>query len=485
VTSARDGRLLRDRRRFLRGVGRAAAALPFYRLLESSAVHAQAGAAPLRFLGVYTPHGIAAPLFGRRPGETETTYDLRFPDSVLSPFDDATTQGFSFKDKITTIEGIDLAAGIEKSTNGHDASCVILTGSAPQGQKTANESVDQFLAVTHGLGAKTRFASLVLAVGNKSTESGWNLSYSASGTPLPKLVNPVEVFDMLFADLVVGDDPAARAEAEKKRRRGASVLDFLRKDIGRLNARLAGPEKLKLEQHLGSLREIEKQLEGLGGGGQCAKPARPAAPAKLLQYNGGEPHFDTITDLQIDLLAQAFACDLTRFATLFLNDLSRTKLDPTLPEDIHNQVAHTYDPPTGSNYGSPGKPGNPETWRQLAKQNRYSFGKCARLLRRLEEAKVLDSSLVYMTSDMGDPARHSLRNVPTILAGGAGGRIKTGRRIVLHDDCPPDRWFCNDPKLVSNNKILVKICQVFGVQVDKYGTAGKPEITSGALTELG
>jgi len=55
---------------------------------------------PLRFIGVYHPHGIAAELFARREGETETSFALDYPDSPLQPFDDAATYGRSFKDNI-------------------------------------------------------------------------------------------------------------------------------------------------------------------------------------------------------------------------------------------------------------------------------------------------------------------------------------------------------------------------------------------------
>ncbi len=472
----------KERRAFLKSVGAAATALPFYRLLEASAVQAAEG--PLRFVGVYMPHGVAAPLYNRQAGETETNFNLKFPGSVLAPFDDAQTYGKSFKDKLITIEGVDLAAGMEKSTNGHDAACVILTGCAPESHKTRNASIDQFLAVEKSLGSATRFSSLVLGVGNKSTESGWNLSYSAGGTPLPKIVDPAETYRMLFADLVVSGDPAAKADAERKRKRGASVLDYLRKDIGRLQTRLAPVEKQKLDQHLGSLRELEKKLDAFQA--SCDLPAAPSGNQfpQLLMYNGGEPYFDVITDLQIDLLAQALACDLTRFSTLLMNDLSRTKHFPELPEDVHNNVAHSYDSPTGSNHGSPGQPGKPDTWAKLGMQNLYSFGKVAKLMQRLDQLGILDSTLIYVSSDMGDPARHSLRNPPTILAVGANGQLKMGRRIVLPDDCPPDRWHCTDPALVANNHVLVKICQLFGVQVDAYGTATDPSHTKGGLSAL-
>jgi hypothetical protein len=199
---------------------------------------------------------------------------------------------------------------------------------------------------------------------------------------------------------------------------------------------------------------------------------------------GGEIYFDTITNLQIDLLAQAMACDLTRFATLFLADLSRTKLDPTLPDDVHAGVAHVYDGTETTSYTDPG---NPSTWPALAKQNRYCYGKAARLLQKLDQFGVLDSSVVYMTSDMGNPAAHLSTDVPTIIAGGANGAFSMGRSIVLPNTCPPNQFYCaGEPQetFVSNNKILVSILQAFGIDENTFGTATDPTITTGTLDQL-
>ena len=74
------------RRAFLRSVGAVGAALPFARLLAAEAAHAQQAMGPLRFVGVYHPHGATSPLYLRRAGETDTAFDLRAPGSVLAPF---------------------------------------------------------------------------------------------------------------------------------------------------------------------------------------------------------------------------------------------------------------------------------------------------------------------------------------------------------------------------------------------------------------
>ncbi|MEM1348132.1 MAG: DUF1552 domain-containing protein [Myxococcota bacterium] len=451
------------RRSFLKALGAGAATLPFLSLLERSVFGAEATGTAKRFIGLYHPHGASSPLF-LGPDATSSTMELRYRDSVLAPFDDPATYGRSFKDVIAPIHGLDVIA-----EGGHDAPQALLTASSG-----ANASIDQFLAVEKGLGSATPVTSVVLAVGNSNSEKSKCISFAPGGVVLPKIINPRQTFDLLFANLVVGDDPDGQAKLAQARLRGQSVLDFVRGDIKRLEPRLAAPEKLKLDQHLTSLREIEKRLESAGGavGPMCVKPSQPREIDKVRWYNGGEPNFEEITNLQVDLLAQAMTCDVTRFGTIMFNDLSRGGAAPAglagLPDDNHGDLAHRYDGPWGPHYGNGGE-GDRASWRELGKLNRWHYGKCARLLQRLEEGGILEETLVLMTSDMGDPAAHSSRNIPVVLAGGAGGALRMGRRVLLQDDCPPDRYFCDEKMLVPNNRLLVSVARAFGVEIDRFG----------------
>jgi hypothetical protein len=158
---------------------------------------------------------------------------------------------------------------------------------------------------------------------------------------------------------------------------------------------------------------------------------------------------------------------LTRFSTLFLSDLSRSNLVAGLPADIHGEVAHRYHARSDKN------PGQPETWHKLAVQNRYTYTKLARLLQRLNEGGILDDCIVYASSDMGDPARHSSRRVPTLLLGGAQGRFRMGRYLGLDSESG-----------TPNNRILVSICQAFGASTDRFGTARSPAVLRGRLDPL-
>jgi hypothetical protein len=476
--------LSRTRRSFLRAMGVGFAALPFARLLEDSVAHAAGETLPLKFITIYHPHGVSAEYWAMRAGDTETTFDLGYENCSLKPFDDAATYGKSFKDKLLVLEGVDLLS----SANGHLTAGTILTGSRLASDKPQNLSLDQYLAVTNKLGASTRVSSISLGVGNDSTETGQTLSYGEGGSPLPKIIDPAKAFDLLFDGVAVGDDPMAKAAAERKRKLSQSVIDYQKWDIQRLRGKLAPPEQQKLDQHLQSLSELEKQLSGPAGGIVCQVPGRPDSSKfpMLKQYNGGEPYFDAITDAHIDVLAQAIACDLTRFATLLLNDLSYDNNPLGLPKDNHGSVAHTYNPSPVGNNNIPGD-GTPATWLPLAQLNRYSYSKVARLMQKLDALGALDSTLIYATSDMGNPSLHSTRNVPTILAGGAAGKFRMGRRIKLAADCPPDSVWCESQptyKPTANSKILVAIAQAFGVETDTFGTQPDPAWVTGALSEL-
>jgi hypothetical protein len=471
------------RRAFLRAVGAGMAALPFVRVVEDAYAQSLGESPPQRFIGVYHPHGIAAELFTMRRDDAETKFDVRYPDCPLQPFDDPATYGRSFKDKIVVIEGLDLLS----STNGHQSAATILTGSEITDELPQNSSLDQFLAVEKGLGSPTPVTSVALAVGSGELEARETLSFGTGGIPISKIIDPALAFDYLFQNAIVGADPAARAQVERRRRLGQSLIDFVSGDVKRLRARVAPLEQAKLDQHLEALRELEKKLPGVPPGAGCSLPQRPNAFPALVRNAGGERYFDAITDLHIDLLALAMGCDITRFATLVTSDLSYAGNPLGLPEDNHGGVAHTY---AASPLGYEGRPvgtGKPETWKRLATLNRYSYGKVARLMQRLDEAGILDSTLIYASSDMGNPAAHSTRNVPTVLAGGANGKIRMGRRIKYRTDCPLGTHCSTrspEYRTVPNNWLLVSIAQSFGVEVHSYGRQFDNTKSTGILAEL-
>ena len=269
----------------------------------------------------------------------------------------------------------------------------------------------------------------------------------------------MQAFNTLFSGYVPTNDPAAAAAAMRTRAKGRSIIDFVVKDIARINPRLAAVEQQKLQQHLDSIRDMEKQFAeptGMMMAATCM-PAKPNASQwtsgtelKLKRYNGGEPYFDVITNAFIDVLTQAFACDITRFATFYMADLSYTGNPLGLNADNHGGVAHTYN---GSQLGNDGHPvgaGDAASWVPLAKFNRYSYGKIALFMQKMAAAGVLDNVLIYASSDMGNPSLHSTRNAPTVLAGGAAGtKFRMGRRLKMAADCMTNLWCSPDRRRVQ------------------------------------
>ena len=496
------------RRSFLKAVGAGATALPFYRLLENSVMAQTSAPQPLRFCGIYHPHGISMEYFamlnGRFSGlanDTETNFNITYANSgtqcVLQPFDDAATYGKSFKDRLLTVEGLDLAV------DGHDAVAAILTGSPLNNGTPANSSLDQFLAVEKGLGAATRRSNIVLCVGDDGIHAGSTLSYSAGGTGVGKIISPYDAFDFLFGGFAPSGDAAGQAALKRRNAMGQSVVDYVRADCNRLRTRLASVERQKMDQHLAALSDLEKSFGSMmPSGASCTVPTRPAAGSfptdinKLRRYNGGEPTFDVVSTFFVDLLAQGLACDVTRFATLVLNDLpwdvarnaSTDSLGFGLPSDFHNAVAHKYQSPSYDWQGKLAQKGDQPTWLPLAKYNKYVYGKAARLMQKLDALGALDNVLIYVTSEMGNPSLHSSAAVPTVLAGGKNVPFRFGRRLKLKSDCAPpnDSCMAHDVKFASgaNNHLLVSIAQAFGVNVNSFGKASDPAFTTGALTGL-
>ncbi len=451
-----------DRRHFLMALGAGALATRLSATkawADEIASVASQPERPLRFIGVYAPHGCAYELWKPGPG-----FDIRYDECSLAPFDSPERFGRSFREHLLVIDGLDLAAGIEMGTVGHDASRVILTGSGVTGK---NASIDQFLAVDKMLGRTTPHTSVTLAVGNDKTELGANISYSRGGIPVPKWIDPVQVFDELFGAPLT---KKGRQELAARRRRRQSVLDLVRKDLSTLASRVPATERSKMEQHATALREIEKRISPASR--KCAAPARPDPTQfpRLESYGAGEPYFETITNLHVDLLARAMACDLTRFASLMLADLTRTDLYVGYPDDVHQGVAHRY---VARNSRGPDRR---ETWSALALQNRHSYAQVARLLQRLDEGGIIDDCFVLVQSDMGDPARHSSRNIPTVLAGGCGGIFPMGRSIDLRAQ--------KGSQYYPNNRLLVSLCQAFGVPVERFGHSSNAQTVTGEMSEL-
>jgi hypothetical protein len=232
-----------------------------------------------------------------------------------------------------------------------------------------------------------------------------------------KEVNPRLVFERLFGGGPTGASAASRTLRDRYRK---SILDLVLEDAHRLRGQLGIRDKLKLDEYLTSVREIERRISRAEE--QVEPPANFARPAGIPSDYGEHIR------LMYDLMALAFAADLTRVATFVLADegSNRSYKFLDVPEG-HHELSH---------HG-----GDPDKHAKIRKINRFHVEQLAYFLGKLKSTQegdqsLLDNSMIVYGSGIGDGNRHNHDNLPVLLAGKAGGSIKTGRHLRLPQETP-------------------------------------------------
>lgn len=426
------------RRRILQGLGAGLCGLPFLRSLPSVAA---GGDHPRRIVIFFT---------GNEPGN-RSIWEPGAP-GPLTGLPPTLAALEPFRDKLTMIGGLDIVLRKDEPKHGgHLGIAQLLTGrfvSSFGAEETSywagGVSVDQFLAQRLGVAAMT------LGVRPGAKVVGANrISYLGKDQPVHPLVDPLEVFDKYFAGL--SGDPAAAARRARKR----SVLDFVSKDLEAVRGRVAVADRVKLEVHLDKLRAIEKSLDA-GAGLECGVD-EPAA----LDYttNGALP---VAARRQIDLIAQALACDLTRVASLQIGG-SGGGNTPNWPDEglkiseIEHNLCHAWSE----------APDDPGLRADRLGLEAFYFRLYAYLLQQLDaipegDGTVLDNTLVVYTKNLGN--RHNSKDM-LFMIGGGGNAIETGRFLDF-----PGR---------SHSDLLVSLCNLMGQ--DDVDSFGEPDYCDGPL----
>lgn len=439
-----------SRRGLLRTLGTSVPAVALASLRTSPL---RAATAPVRLIVFFTANGTIPEMF--RPQGTGPGFGI-VPGGILEPL-------AAFKAKLNVLWGVHYLAADKGPGAAHQkgaGTCLtgraLLPGSMSGGGGASagfasGISVDQYIA--NRIGPVTRFRSLEMGVRVIGSGNRQRLSYLGSDQPLPTESDPAKVFARVFgAD---GGDPmqAARLLAERR-----SVLDYVRQDLGTLMTRLPGDERTRLDRHLESLRDLERQLAPPAGTGLVCTP--PAPGGKLDPT--ATPNYPAVGKLQMDLLVAALACDQTRLAHLMWNGSTSQQTFPWLGiNDPHHTMSHAPDSDTA-------------TRDKLIAINRWYAEQFAYLLGKMDavtEANgrtMLDNSLVAWTNELGKGNTHTRNNIPWVLAGSAGGAVQTGRSLAYPG--------------VAHNNLLVTFCHAMGLRDEK--TFGDPAFCTGPLADL-
>ncbi|RKH55007.1 DUF1552 domain-containing protein [Corallococcus llansteffanensis] len=443
-----------SRRSILKLLSGTAMAAPFAHLLTSSVAEA-ADAAPLRFIALFTPHGVLPEYWTPKGGEQD--FNIDFENSVLQPLQ-------RHRSKLLVLDGLDYRVLYEHGRTGHEGGPVtFLTGSqvvVDSGDELpSGASLDQVIGNT--VGGVTQFRSLQLhAFEQFGAQHVYNsISFTENGSRVPFELNPANVYKRLF-----GSMGGSSAEAQAILLKRKSLMDYLIKDATRLKKRLAATEGQKLDTHLAALRDIERRLTNTGALG-CVKPEEPSEELSDL---GDINNMPGLTKLHMDLVARAFACDLTRVVTMTIPGPSMPWIG--IDEDIHNDIAHRTD--------TQAEPERTAIRLKMVKVQQWYAEQLALLMDSLAaipegSGSVLDNTVILWGNELGDAAGHMNVSIPTVLAGGAGGKFRMGRCLRLRPGKDPlGSWPGPGsplPGAVEHNKLLTSIAQAFGVNADRFG----------------
>jgi Protein of unknown function (DUF1552) len=436
-----------NRRTLLHGAGGALIGLP----LLGRMAHA-ATTVPRRFIVMFSPNGTVFENW--IPSGGETNFAL---SPILAPLE-------PHRKDIVVISGVDQQQGGGGDAHVRGMGCM-LTGLpvnaggtwGGNGSWAGGISVDQEIAKK--IGNDTKFRSLELGVGvglgppgNTPTSVWTRMSYLGSNAPVPPENSPYQAFARIFSAL--GDDPtgALRIRAQRK-----TILDGMKSEYASLIAKLGGDDKVRVEAHLQAIRDIELALDREPGGGiGCKKPVQGNAIDFLKNDNHG-----AVGRLQTDLMVMAMACDLTRVASLqWSHSVGETRFSWLGIIEGHHEISHKGDSDTTARD-------------QLTKINRWYAEQLAYLIGKLKEmpeegGTMLDHTLILWCNELGKGNAHSGLDAPYVLAGRAGGKLRTGRFLAM-------------PGNVPHNNLLVSLLNAMDIPATRFG---KPEWCTGPLAGL-
>ena len=465
-----------SRRAVLRGLG-VSMALPALEIMEPRKAHALEK--PLRFLCVYSPNGFVMPKW--TPTAVGATWETPPLLSALEPYrgDFSVVSGMgSYPASLTTAFG-----------GSHTRACGALLTQYPVGYMSNGVmngiSLDQIIA--NEIKDKTRFPSIQVggrassATGNCEDQFSCaynnNITWSGPTTPLPKQVNPRDVFDRLFGD--AGGAPMDPANPNNRPLYQKSILDVVNARAQSLRQRLGRPDQKKLDEYFNSVREVEQRIaKALEGGLNTPTPAActmPTAPA-----NGTNIPFPEHLDLLSDLIALSFQCDVTRVATYMYEHSFRDARNLNFLPGVtsgHHDITHR----TGA-----------AARQQEETIDRFYIDRFAYLLGKLKgmqegDSTVLNNSIIYLTSEFGDAGGHNMRDLPMVVAGTGGGKLKAGVHVKYALDADPGSGIDGkgNPKDTQLAALHLTVLQCFGIQRDTYGSDDKgTPIATKPLAEL-
>ncbi len=404
------------RRTFLRGAMGTVLAMPFLDAMIP-ALSAQAAKRPFRFGAIYIPNGIYPQLW--HPDTAGSNFEFK---PIMQPLE-------PYRSHVVTVNGMKAPDGNPDMGGVHmGASAAWLNGTGPVTVMAkfvvqSKKSIDQYIA--DAVAEDTPLRSLEVGTEDMGTSAGacdgypcvfFNaISWRDDKSPLPVAVNPRVTFERIFGE--AGSSHRRLANMRRKQ----NLLDSVAEEARRMRSKLGPADNAILDEYLTNIRDVEQQLDRMDARA-AAVPEGAVAPLGL------PDNIDDHLSVTYDLMLLAFQADISRVFTFMVGHegSGRSYANIGIPEP-HHPVSHHGDTPEGI--------------AKYAKLTTYHVSKLAEFVGKLQatsdgDGTLLDRSLLYFGSGMGNGNAHDRNNPPVIMIGGANGRLKGNRSIVVEKKEP-------------------------------------------------
>lgn len=454
-----------SRRRVLQGAG-VAVGLPLLDAFTPRRAAAQAGVKPGYAVFIVGMNGVQQ---AGAYNEPERFWPSRTGAltraSMQADSGRATSELADHAERLLLVRGIHFAFpgnGCGHSGGGNQ----VLTAARVSDDPSRNRSLAMGESVDHRISqALTQREPLALYAGPKYGYINDHVSHRAAKNVIVAESNPWTAYSKI-AGMPGGESAARRLLADRRK----SVNDVLRAQIERLKARpeLSREDKQRLDRHFSSIRDIEVGL--------TATELPAAKVSELRAIDGQHRNQDRrlqVLQLQFDIIAFALASGHARVAFLQHGDgtdgISYTIDGQRLPN--HHHVSHRIHSDT--NVGDP-IPGADMMHHRIDRLQMREFKKLLDKLAAVStpEGNLLDLGYAVWTNQIATGS-HSYNNVPYLIAGRAGGYLRTGRFVDL-------------PR-TTNNRLLNTLINAAGVRgpggalVENFGD---PSLQRGQIADL-
>lgn len=347
------------------------------------------------------------------------------------------TQAFEpVREHITWIQGLNMYGGAGSHQGGAQK---VLTGNS-------TDSLDIVLGRQANIGGQTPVRNINLGVMANFQAGATDHVHYQSGVSVKPEDDPNAAFNRVY-----GITPSAGIEpgAYDPRR---DIISQTYKELEALAKNDLGLfEKEKLQNNIDALNDLQKKLDGVSaatsggsGGGLCDTSTFNPEGFNTESADGIYPprihleeNFEPIANLQVDLITRLLACDMTRVVGL---QLSHT----TSNFRSHHSISHNFS----------------EAW---VNSLNFFYGFIVDLIQSLSATQdgtctLLDNTLIYMYSCLGDGKLHDHNDMPFMLAGGGAAGIKGNRQLRFNGE--------------DHTRLLVNIANIMGHDINTFGTNG-------------